>query len=867
LTRPGAVVGTPGYLAPEQARGRPGDQRSDVFGLGAILCEVLTGAPPFRGSGLLDLLQPARAGDLGEATDRLDRSGADPELVRLAKDCLGAEPAGRPADGSVVAARLADYLAGVQERLRHAEVGQARAETRAEGERTRRRLAVGLAAAFLAVVALGGGTLLLVQAHQAEQTREQGRRQQAAESALARAADLRQQGRWAEALVVVEQARQRLDERDGQVSQDVRRAVADLELVGRLEKIRLRTATWTGRSFAWARADSEYESEFRAAGLGGPDEPAEAVAERIRDLGVRAALVAALDAWAVSTQDPGRRDWARAVAGSADQGDDWSQRLRASWADPLGLEVLAREAPVDRLSPHLLRTLAETLGNQREAVLLLRKAQLQYPGDFWVNYALALRLAGGRRDAEAARFYQAALAARPDTPAVLVDLGLTLKAQDRLDEACDCFRRAIVLDPGFAYAHTNLGAALMGLNKPAEAIACFRKAIEVDPKCARAHTNLGIALGGKGQLAEAIACYRQAIELDLNDALPYYNLGVALSGKGLPAEAIACYRKAIELDPNDAKAHNNLGVALKAQGQVDEAIAFYRKAIELDPNCSEAHASLGIALIARNKLDEGIPHLRRAVELRPNEAENHYDLGNAWIAAKEWDRAIESLRKAIEIDPSHARAHCNLGHALVRRGDLAEALGPFRRGDELGRKRGDWTYNSDVWVRDCERLIEWETQLLDVLAGKSEPADARQRIEMARLCVQTRRYAAAARLSGEAFGAEEKLANNLEAGHRYRAALGAAQAGVGLGRDADKLTPEARAALRGQALDWLYADLAAWRSHNDESQRARVLESWRTDKGLAGVRDEEGLAKLPQGERAAWGELWAEVEKVLKPAR
>jgi serine/threonine-protein kinase len=100
LTRPGAVVGTPGYLAPEQARGRAGDPRTDVFGLGAILCEILTGAPPFRRGGPLDLLYQAREGDLGDATDRLDRAAADPELVRLAKDCLQAEPAVRPADGS-----------------------------------------------------------------------------------------------------------------------------------------------------------------------------------------------------------------------------------------------------------------------------------------------------------------------------------------------------------------------------------------------------------------------------------------------------------------------------------------------------------------------------------------------------------------------------------------------------------------------------------------------------------------------------------------------------------------------------------------------------------------------------------------------
>jgi serine/threonine-protein kinase len=190
LTRPGSVVGTPGYRAPEQARGQAGDQRTDVFGLGAILCEILTGALPFRKAGLLDLLDQAREGEVRDATDGLDRCGADPELIRLAKDCLQAEPAGRPADGAAVAARLAEHLAGVQERLRRAQLGQARAEARAEGERTRRRLAVGLAAACLAVVALGSGALLLVQGRQADQAREKARRQQAAESALARAADL-----------------------------------------------------------------------------------------------------------------------------------------------------------------------------------------------------------------------------------------------------------------------------------------------------------------------------------------------------------------------------------------------------------------------------------------------------------------------------------------------------------------------------------------------------------------------------------------------------------------------------------------------------------------------------------------------------
>jgi serine/threonine-protein kinase len=132
-TQSGNVLGTPAYMAPEQARGDVElvNERADVFGLGALLCEILTGQPPYTGKGP-EVMRKAQKSMLEEAHARLDGCGADAELTRLAKRCLAAEPWDRPRDAQEVAEAMTAYQESVAERLRQVELARAAEAARAE---------------------------------------------------------------------------------------------------------------------------------------------------------------------------------------------------------------------------------------------------------------------------------------------------------------------------------------------------------------------------------------------------------------------------------------------------------------------------------------------------------------------------------------------------------------------------------------------------------------------------------------------------------------------------------------------------------------------------------------------------------------
>jgi tetratricopeptide (TPR) repeat protein len=813
LTQTGMLVGTPSYMAPEQALGKKGavTTATDVYGLGAVLYALLTGRPPLQGETILETLEKVKGQEPeppGKNNPRVDR-----DLETICLKCLDKDPHQRYGSAEALAEDLERWLKG--EPIQARPLGLV-----ARLWRWCRRYPVvaslAAAAVFLLMTVVAGlaGGLIVLSAKEKElqdaldqaqgQERAASRQQQRAEENLEVAYQVLDQ-------IYLDLAENRLP-RERQLGPEDRRllekALTFYQHFARQNNTDRRVREKTAKACLRVGAIQDKLGQY----------------EKARD-----AYRQALTLWdKLVAAFPGRPEYRLNLA-----------RSYASLAWVGGVSVAQ--------GPESEKALGKALALQQQ-LAKESPGQPEYQHDLALTHAhLGMILLKSRR------FHQAELA-----------MGRAIAIREKLAEENP---RVFTYREELGESLGNLGTLLTEMGRLREAEEVLRRNLEFRQKLAAdvpgspqarhfladAYQDISVVLKEAGRLQEALEGFR--LELDLRQKL------------------VAEFPAVSEYQQRLFYAHLNLGGTLRAKGRLDEAIAEYRESLRMEWNNSRAHYCLGIALRAKGRLDDAIAEYHEAIRIKQDYPEAHCNLGRALGDKGNLDEAIREYREALRINNDLPEAHCNLGLALQQKGQFRQAVDELRRGHELGSRNPRWPHPTAQMVRNAELMADLEARLPWILKGEAKPAGATECLAVARLCQEHRKlYAAAVRFFSEAFAAEPKLAGGEPSPHRYNAACAASLVGCGQGSDAASLDDKERGRLRKQARDWLRAELEAWRRLLDKGpDRARAavvqqLQHWLADSDLAGVRGEEALSRLTEGERQAWEKLWADVGETLAKA-
>ena len=268
-------------------------------------------------------------------------------------------------------------------------------------------------------------------------------------------------------------------------------------------------------------------------------------------------------------------------------------------------------------------------------------------------------------------------------PSAWVTLGRVHSLLGQNDLALSEFQRALQLDSRNAEALQGKARSYDLAGRTSDAEAAYKQAIALRPDYWDGYNSLGLFYDDHGKYDDAVAQLQHAIQLTPDNAQVYSNLGAAYLDSGDSKKvplAEAALKKSIELGPS-YPAYANLGFLYHARQNYAEAAAASEKALLMNDKNYLVWANLAAAYEGLNELDKAtaardreLPLLEQAVKLSPRDGGAQARLAVVYAQRKLRDKALSQIQTALALTLEDADVLENVGEAYELLGDRAHAL-------------------------------------------------------------------------------------------------------------------------------------------------------------------------------------------------
>ncbi|MDF1660564.1 MAG: tetratricopeptide repeat protein [Planctomycetota bacterium] len=675
LTQSGEILGTPGYMSPEQARSEEIDERTDVFSIGCILAEVLTGKPPIEGATAIARVKATMSGHVVLPASRISR--IDPELQSITADSLEFNRDDRIESAAMVAFDLRAYLSG-DEVLSH---------DYSAGERLRRWLrshsvVVVVVTLALVFVLLAGLFFLQIESAKANQALAEKAEQRMTETMtnLSKAEALVRRRARPELILQCTEPALKAGGRKEWLLLNVAKIYRDAKLPDRARVLLEESVSHYPPGFEALHFLHQIELEHGT---------------NISQMRAYKRFLAVAE----NLNDERNEYFLRALALKAKQRGDEAEALKQYARIESELGVL-RGSDFNERGKCLvaLKRAKEGYGAYSRAVELNGNKH-----EFWTNRAKVLH--SMRKYREALSDVNRSVSLNGHIIETLIVRSQVLQKLKNLDAALKDIQRVIGLNPRYAKGYCERGIIRSNMGQYAGALEDLNKAISLAPDESLFYYSRANIHCQSGRFDLGLKDFDLALKKnpDFPDCLK--NRGRLHRQNNHLGKALADYNQALNLVPDRVEILRLRCNLLIYMRRYDDALVDANRVIELNYRTSGSYFNRGAiySSIGRHKeaIQDDTEAIKRSVPGELND-DIYFNRGMSYRALKQYQMAVQDFTAALNIKPGYAQACYQRGMTYRDMGKYQLAIFDLRKTLNLAPNNPQASAIRKM-INDCER--------------------------------------------------------------------------------------------------------------------------------------------------------------------